>query len=1056
MTLQHKVSNWTVSGLLFIFLLLVAGCGLDRPDEAEQIADKKLKVLFLGDDHGHEPSVRLRDIARPMLDRGIVLYYTSDLADINLDNLRKYDALLLYANFHEPHYPQTDPQMIDELITYVEEGGGFVPVHSASGNFRDSEAFIDLLGGAFESHGTGTFRTRIAEPDHPVMDGFEGFESWDETYDHQDHNEENRTVLSYRGDEPWTWVRTQGEGRVFYTAWGHDERTWQNEGFHELMERGIRWAAGQDVQQALAERTIDNPFRYTVLDVPFPPPHYKRLEYEKEIGPMDRGANNPRYYRKQLPVDAEAAIDRMIVAAGLRVELFAAEPDIVNPISMNWDEQGRLWVIESIEYPYPRDFWPDGGGKDRILILEDTNGDGRADTFTEFADDLNIPTSLTFAGDGVIVKQAPQTLYLKDTTGDGKADHREVLFEGWQQWDTHAGPNNIHYGLDNQIWGVLGYAGFEGHVGGESHEFRMGVYRFKQDGSKVEFLRRTNNNTWGLGFNEQGSAFISTANGNPSTWLQFPQRLYNNLNDVEDSVTDRLTDTARIITLTNLFRQVDWVGAFTSAAGHGMYTARTYPKEYWNRIGFVADPTVQLIGEMIIGENGSGFSAEHPRNLIASDDEWFSPVQAEVGPDGHIWFADWYNFIIQHNAESDRQEATPGNAYANPLRDREHGRIYRIVYEGAEVPSRPMNLAGANPQELVQALAHDNMLWRKHGQRLLVERGQTDVVPDLIELAENQRVDEIGLNVGAIHALWTLHGLRQLDQPSGEAWQAAVDGLEHPSAGVRANAVQVLPEAEASVNAILAAGLLDDEHMNVRLKAVVALADMPESAAAGAALFDLLNQPENMGDRWIREAGALAAAVHSAGFLGRADQAGMLPAPDAAAIAPGDETPGATLEEIAAMILHENPDIIEQIGVDPEVAEPGELPEGIDAIIELGVVENMMRFDREELRVIAGQTIRIDFVNTDNMEHNLLIINPGTLQDIGRLSDAMIGAPDGRERLYVPDTEDVLAYTPLLDPGQSYQLVFEVPDQPGEYPFVCTIPGHWRIMNGILIVEAEN
>src|SRR5690625_5497657 len=96
------------------------------------------------------------------------------------------------------------------------------------------------------------------------MAGFDGFASWDETYVHQMHNQENRTVLSYRDEEPWTWVRAQGDGRVFYTAWGHDERTWQNPGFHELLERGIRWAAGQDVQEELAGRTIENPFTYVV------------------------------------------------------------------------------------------------------------------------------------------------------------------------------------------------------------------------------------------------------------------------------------------------------------------------------------------------------------------------------------------------------------------------------------------------------------------------------------------------------------------------------------------------------------------------------------------------------------------------------------------------------------------------------------------------------------------------------------------------------------------------------------------------------------------------
>jgi uncharacterized protein len=1024
-------------------LLMITGCAEEQ--KAEYTEAPYLQVLFLGDDRGHEPSVRLRDVGRPMLDRGIHLFYTSDLNDINPENLAKFDVVLLYANYHEPHYPETSADVEDALVGYVENGGGFVGLHSASGNFRDSERFIDMLGGQFESHGEGVFSTRIAEPDHEIMRGFEGFESWDETYVHQNHNELNRTVLSYREDEPYTWIRDHGDGRVFYTAWGHDERTWQNPGFHDLLERGIRWAAGQDVQAELAGREIGNPFEYTVLDVPFPPPHYKRLEYEEEVGPMDRGANNPRYYRKQLPVDAVTAKERMIVPPGFRVELFAAEPDIVNPISMNWDEQGRLWVIESIEYPYPRDFWPDGGGKDRILILEDTNGDGRADEFTVFAEELNIPTSLTFYSGGIIVHQAPETLFLKDTTGDGKADKREVLFEGWEQWDTHAGPNNMHYGLDNQIWGVLGYAGMDGTVGGDHHEFRMGVYRFKPDGSELEFLRRTNNNTWGLGFNEQGDAFISTANGNPSTHFQFPRRLYDNLSGLDDSVTDRLTDTARIITLTNLFRQVDWVGAFTSAAGHGLYTARTYPQEYWNRIAFVTEPTVQLVAELILEENGSGYRAEHPRNLIASDDEWFSPVQAEVGPDGHIWIADWYNYIIQHNAESDRQEPTPGNAYANPLRDREHGRIYRIVYEGAE-PSESFTLENASPEKLVNTLTHENMLWRKHAQRLLVERGESDIVPALIELVSDRSEDGLGLNVGAIHALWTLHGLGELDDSSGDAFEAAVQALQHPSAPVRMNAVQVLPQTRESVNALLEFCMPDDPDMKVRLKTIVALAEMPESDDAGAAMFELLSKDENMQDRWIREAAALTAAVHNVGFLSAADEAGMLPD----GTPPDVETEEISLEDIIAMVLSEDPAAVEEIGREAVLVSDDD---AFDMVLELGVVENVMRFDMEELRVQRGQTVRIDFTNTDNMEHNMLIINPGTLQEIGELADQMITAPDGRERLYVPDSPDVLAFTPLLDPGESYQLIFNVPDEPGEYPFVCTIPGHWRIMNGVIIVE---
>ena len=124
-----------------------------------------------------------------------------------------------------------------------------MPLHCASYCFLNSPKYIALVGAQFLRHGTGTFDTKIVDPSHPIMKGFEPFRTWDETYVHHKHNEKDRHVLQVRaegqGEEPWTWVRTQGKGRVFYTAYGHDGRTWQNPGFHDLVERGIRWAVEQ-------------------------------------------------------------------------------------------------------------------------------------------------------------------------------------------------------------------------------------------------------------------------------------------------------------------------------------------------------------------------------------------------------------------------------------------------------------------------------------------------------------------------------------------------------------------------------------------------------------------------------------------------------------------------------------------------------------------------------------------------------------------------------------------------------------------------------------------
>ena len=168
-----------------------------------------------------------------MLDRGIELVYTEDLDALNPHNLARYPVILLYGN-----HPALSPEQEKALIGFVESGGGLVALHSASAMFTNSSAYIALIGAEFAHHGEGTVSTHVAEPEHPAMAGFEPFTSWDETYVHRRHNLQGRTVLEYRGSEPWTWVREQGDGRVFYTAWGHDHRTWRQPGFHDLVSAG--------------------------------------------------------------------------------------------------------------------------------------------------------------------------------------------------------------------------------------------------------------------------------------------------------------------------------------------------------------------------------------------------------------------------------------------------------------------------------------------------------------------------------------------------------------------------------------------------------------------------------------------------------------------------------------------------------------------------------------------------------------------------------------------------------------------------------------------------
>ncbi len=445
----------------------------------------------------------------------------------------------------------------------------------------------------------------------------------------------------------------------------------------------------------------------------------------------------------------------------------------------------------------------DGAANDRIKICEDTNGDGKADKFTVFADKLNIPTSMVFANGGVVVSMAPYFVFLKDTNGDDKADVRENIMTGWEKNDTHFGPSNLQYGFDNKIWGVVG-SGFNGTTKDSKNlSFRTGVYHVNPDGTGMEFLANTSNNTWGLGFSEDNNVFISTANNTHSAFYSMPAKYTQRALPQLTASTDKSVSTGILPvqkidghydshSLTPNLRQVDVVGGFTSAAGHHLYTARSFPKEYWNRIALVCEPTVRLLHNAVIEPKGAGFAEKDGWNLMASSDEWFGPVHAEVGPDGAVWVADWYNFIIQHNvfvpAQAPSEMVLPfteqpmgqGNAFSSPLRDINHGRVYRVVYNKAK-PYAPLNLSKNDTPALLAALQNDNMFWRMTAQRLLVEAKDKAALPGLYQIINNQKVDEIGLNSPAVHALWTLQGMGALDGTNTEAMQVTVKALNHPA-----------------------------------------------------------------------------------------------------------------------------------------------------------------------------------------------------------------------------------------------------------------------------------
>ena len=833
-------------------VLLFAGVHAYSGDTqpAASAAARPLKVLLLGEgDATHSTTALYTSLAPFFARHGIQITHATTAADaLTPQVLGDYDILLLYGTLST-----ITPAQEQALVGFVESGKGLVALNSAVEMFPSSSIYAALIGARGKRTGAVQFTAEPTQASSAITRGLPPITTTDDAFAFTNEAAAGRTVLMERVENgvrtPQAWTRTQGRGRVFYTAFG-SEQTIALPAFRQLVEQGVLYAVPETAKQA-----------WDGLKMP-------DLQYED-------GHNVPNYENRdpapkyQLPLTAEESMKFIQVPAGFSLELFASEPDIIKPISFTFDERGRLWVIEAKNYP--NDVRNGEPGDDQIKIVEDTNGDGKADKFTVFADHLNLATSLTFANGGIIVAAAPHMLFLKDTDGDGKADVREILSTGWGIRDTHAGPSNLQYGPDNYIWGSVGYSGFDGEMNGKKLQFTQGSYRFKPDGSNFEYVTMSTNNTWGLGFSENFDVFGSTANNDPSFFVAIPNRFFEGVQGLPAGRGSGpgYQSAAQFYSAhytTPYIRQVDVFGGYTAGAGHYLYTARSFPKEYWNRIAFISEPTAHIVGQGIIESQGAGFVTRDGWNLLAGSEEWVAPVHAQAGPDGAVWVSDWYNFIAQHNPTPPGYQNGKGNAYEQPLRDHSRGRIYRVVYKHA-TPEKPRALSVSDRAGLLDALGANNMVWRLHAQRLLVERGQKDVVPQLVAMVRNRAVDEVGTNGGALHALWTLQGLGETATPASDGYKAAVEALKHPAAGVRKAAAMVLPKTPDAATAIISAGLLADPDLHTRLAAVLTVAEMPTAADVGRALYAESKKPENFNDRWLSRAFYIAATRHRETFL---------------------------------------------------------------------------------------------------------------------------------------------------------------------------------------------
>ena len=616
-----------------------------------------------------------------------------------------------------------------------------------------------------------------------------------------------------------------------------------------------------------------------------------RSSLQRLNGEVPNYERRPEPVKYQAPLSPKDSMRYTQVPADFELQLFAAEPDVVKPVHMAWDERGRAWVVEALDYPHGlvEEGQP---GKATIKICEDTDGDGKADKFTIFADKLNLATALVFANGGIIVSEARHMLFLKDTNGDDRADVREALLPGWGVGDSHAMQSNLARGFDNWLYGSVGYSNFRGNVGGKDLQFGQGIFRFKADGSALQFLHQYNNNTWGLGLNEAGDVFGSTANGNPSFYGYLPAHILNptqpgfgrrgrdgfrpgyrlgpeNGNDSALANVRRLPSAKslapgmRMHPNTPNVRMVDNFGGYTAAAGHAFMVSDALPPRLQGK-ALVTEPTAKLIGIMDIQRDGAGYEANDGFNLLASTDEWMSPIFADVGPEGAIWVIDFYSFIIQHNPTPSIQsagiQATTGRGGAymteNDLRDQTHGRIYRVIWKDGP-KSSIRSLANAKTSEIVAALDSGNQFWSLTAQRLIVDNSMKDAAPAL-----KKRVTSGAGGKGAIHALWSLEGLGALDR------QTHQKALLSKDAALRRNAVRALPANEAGRQLFFSSAVVQDPDLLTRQVALVKLAEFPTIPEIQTVVAQLPRGAANMNDPFLNDTLTLLGRIHKVADVG--------------------------------------------------------------------------------------------------------------------------------------------------------------------------------------------
>ena len=539
------------------------------------------------------------------------------------------------------------------------------------------------------------------------------------------------------------------------------------------------------------------------------------------------------------PVSPENSLELIHVPEGFEVELVAAEPDVMDPVAFTWGADGRLWVAEMSDYPNGMDGEGKPGG--RVRWLEDSNNDGRYDRSVLFAEGLSFPTGILPWKKGVLITAAPMILYLEDSDGDGVSDTQHVLFEGFYEGNQQLRVNGLIRGLDNWIYCASG--AHRSGYGGDSvviskktgQEVALGSrdFRFNPETGELDPLSGPsqfgrNRDDWGNWFGQMNSYPM---------WHYVLQDQYLRRNAHAASPDPRkqlvLPRNPKVYPFKELqkrFHNYQESGRFTSACGSMVYRdGLLFPESDLDTIDiFTCEPFGNLVQHNRSFQDGVSFtvSLEGPVELddgvdfFASKDRWSRPVMARTGPDGALWIADMYRYMIEHPQwlpKAGQDELRPFYRLGD-----DRGRIYRVKRKGQNPRPIP-NLDSMTSGELVSVLENRNGWQRDTAQALLVERKDSAVIPELIQMATASEQ-----SLGRLHALCTLQGMEALNT------DILKRATKDPTAGVRRHAVR-LSEFWAKDDPGLMDTLLmlvNDKDAKVRMQLAYSLGEWSGEAVA--------------------------------------------------------------------------------------------------------------------------------------------------------------------------------------------------------------------------------